>query len=83
MTRNKLKKIRALSIESQDYLKSQLIHKLQYKSFRDLEKITLLNSKQIQRIINDNKFPHFGSVLRAIQGLLDNPIDFTAKKRRE
>lgn len=83
MTRNKLKKIRALSIESQDYLKTQLIYKLQYKSFRELEKNTLLNSKQIQRIINDNKFPHFGSVLRAIQGLLDNPIDFTAKKRRE
>lgn len=83
MTRNKLNKIRALSIESQDYLKSQLIYKLQYKSFRELGKITLLDSKQIQRIINDNKFPHCGSVLRAIQGLLDNPIDFTAKKRRE
>lgn len=83
MTRNKLRKIRALSIESQDYLKRQLIYKLQYKSFRQLEKITLLNSKQLQRIINENKFPHFESVLKAIQGLLNNPNNLSVKKRRE
>lgn len=52
-------------------------------SFRDLEKITGLNSKQLQRIIHEDKFPHFDSLIKAIQGLLDNPIDFTAKKRRE
>ena len=52
-------------------------------SFRDLEKITGLNSKQLQRIIHEDKFPHFDSLIKACQGILDNPIDFTAKKRRE
>ena len=53
-------------------------------SFRDLEKITGLNSKQLQRIIHEDKFPHFDSLIKACQGLLDNTSKPTKpKKRRE
>lgn len=77
--------------EIKDYLKSKLLYEYQKKdsdrsklSFRDLEKITGLNSKQLQRIIHENKHPHFDSLIKACQGLLDDTSKPTKlKKRRE
>lgn len=83
MNYKKINSLISFSDESKQYLKSGIIIRLKTESYRDLEKITGLNSKQLQRIIHEDKFPHFDSLIKAIQGLLDNPIDFTAKKRRE
>lgn len=87
------KNISQLSILNQlakKYLKEKILFEWVKKdsdktklSFRDLEKITGLNSKQLQRIIHEDKFPHFESVLKACQGLLDNTKNLPSKKSRE
>ena len=63
--------------EIKEYVKSKLLSEYQKKdsdktkmSFRDLEKVTGLNSKQLQRIIHDDKFPMFESLIKSCQGLL-------------
>jgi hypothetical protein len=71
MTHKKLNSFIANTNKAKQFLKSEISTRLKTQSYRDLEKITLLNSKQLQRIINENKFPHFESVLRAIQGLIE------------
>lgn len=83
MNKQKLNSIIANTNKAKQFLKSEISTRLKTQSYRDLEKITGLNSKQIQRL-NENKFPHFESVLKAIQGLLDNTSKLTkSKKRRE
>lgn len=70
--------------EAKQFLKSEISTRLKNQSYRDLGKIAGLNSKQLQRIIHEDKFPHFESVLKACQGLLDNTSKPTKpKKRRE
>lgn len=75
---------------AKEFLKEKLLSEWNKKdsdksklSFRDLEKITGLNSKQLQRIIHEDKFPHFEAFLRACQGLLDYPKNGIDKKSRE
>lgn len=82
MNNKKLNSLIIRTNEAKQFLKSEISIRLKKQSYRDLEKITGLNSKQLQRI-NGDKFPHFESVLKAIQGLLDNPLNLSAKKRRE
>lgn len=82
MTHKKLNSLIIRTNEAKEFLKSEISIRLKTQSYRDLEKITGLNSKQIQRI-KENKFPHFESVLKAIQCLLNNPLNLSAKKRHE
>jgi len=82
MNKQKLNSIITNTNEAKQFLKSEISIRLKTQSYRDLEKITGLNSKQLQRI-NRDKFPHFESVLKAIQGLLNNPLNLSAKKSRE
>lgn len=82
MTKNNLNTMLNSLLKAKQFLKSDISIRLKTQSYRDLEKITGLNSKQLQRI-NQDKFPHFESVLKAIQGLLNNPLNLSAEKRRE
>ena len=83
MNQKKLNSLIANTHEAKQFLKSEISTRLKTQSYRDLEKITGLNSKQIQRI-NDGNYPHFESVLKACQGLLNNTNKPTKpKKRRE
>lgn len=84
MNLKKLNILLVYSNEAKQYLKSGIIIRLKTESYRDLEKLTGLNSKQLQRIIHEDKFPHFGSIIKACIGLLDNTSKPTKpKKRRE
>lgn len=90
MTKKELTELTSLNFKAQDWLKSKILFEWGKEdsdktklSFRDLEKITGLNSKQLQRIIHEDKFPHFHSLIKACQGLLDNTNNGIAKKRRE
>lgn len=82
MNKQKLNRLIVNVSQAKQFLKSEISIRLKAQSYRDLEKITGLNSKQLQRI-NQNKFPHFESVLNACQGLLDNSKNLPSKKRRE
>lgn len=82
MTKNNLNTMLNSLLKAKQFLKSEISIRLKTQSYRDLEKITGLNSKQLQRI-NQDKYPHFESVLKAIQGLLNNPLNLSAEKRRE
>lgn len=90
MNQKKINKLTTLSHSAKEFLKEKLLaewNKKDYNktklSFRDLEKITGLNSKQLQRIIHEDKYPHFDSIIKACQGLLDYSKNGIAKKRRE
>lgn len=81
MNQKKLNSLIANTNEAKKFLKSEISIRLKNQSYRDLEKITDLNSKQIQRI-NDDKLPHFESALKAIQGLLDNGKPYKCEVNR-
>lgn len=91
MNQKNISQLISLNQLSKKYLKEKILFEWVKKdsdktklSFRDLEKITGLNSKQLQRIIHEDKFPHFDSLIKACQGLLDNTTNPTKpKKRRE
>lgn len=86
-----LKKFFFLNEEIKKYIKVKLLE--EYKkdssdisklSFRDLEKITGLNSKQLQRIIHEDAYPNVDSLILVCQGLLEVYNKPTKpKKRRE
>lgn len=82
MNKQKLNSLVTNTNEAKQFLKSEISTRLKTQSYRDLEKITGLNSKQLQRI-NAGNYPHFESVLKAIQGILDNTNNGIVKKRRE
>ncbi len=90
MKQYELGELLKLAKQSKDFLKCVILVEWNKKysdetklSFRDLEKITSLNSKQLQRIIYEDKFPHFDSLIKACQGILDNANNGIVKKRRE
>ena len=89
MNIKKLTTLLSLSNEAQDWLKAKLLSEWKKAdsdktklSFRDLEKITELDSKQIRRIIHQDKFPHFHSLVKACQGLLSISSKPTKSKKR-
>lgn len=84
MNNLEIQKLSILSTKAQGWLKAELIRQLELNSYRDLSRITGLNLKTIKSIVDGKGYPKTEYLVKACQGLLDNPSKPTKpKKRRE
>lgn len=84
MNYKKLTTLLSLSVEAQDWLKSELLRQLKFRTYRELQEITNLDLKQLKRITKNETTIKIDALVKACQGLLDNTSKPTkTKKRRE
>lgn len=84
MKKSQIQKLSSLSVKAQEWLKAELIRQLKFKKYRKLSSITGLNLKTIKSIVDGKGYPKTEYLVKACQGLLDNPSKPTKpKKRRE
>lgn len=81
MNSKKLTTLLSLSNEAQDWLKSELLNQLQFRTYRELQEITGLDLKQLKRIVSGETIIKIDALVKACQGLLSNPVK--TKKQKE
>ena len=84
MNSKKLTNLLSLSNEAQDWLNTELLRQLEFRTYRELKEITGLDLKQLKRIVKNETTIKMDALVKACQGLLDNTSKPTKpKKRRE
>jgi hypothetical protein len=80
MNSKKLITLLSLSNEAQDWLKTELLRQLQFRTYRELQEITNLDLKQLRRIVNGETTIKIDALAKACQGLLDNSVKTKKQK---